>query len=191
MRAQRNLFLLVTVLICAGSFFAFPSHGTAQPPAKPPELKVLNRFIGKWKYETISRKAEWSLKEVRSSGTSTNEWALDGWFQLHNVKDEGGTESIQILTYDPRKKAYRYWGFYSNGLIKELTGAWDEKAKTLTMKADLGGGIRAVEKFTFRDSDNREATLVVKDAAGKIYLDMRSNCSFRQLLWEIRPSVVA
>ena len=95
-------------------------------------------------------------------GYNTNGLAFHRW-----------TEAIEMLTYDPRKKAYRCWGFFSNGLIKEMTGAWDEKAKTLTWKgADPESGIHAVWKMTFRDKDNRETTLVVKDKAGKICLDV-------------------
>lgn len=173
MRIQGSLLLLIAVLVCAGCYFASPCHSSAQPPAKPPELKVLERFIGKWKIETISKPAEWTPKEERFTGTSTNEWVLDGWFQHHKVKDDQGTEGIELLTFDPRMKTYRYWSFFSNGLIKEMTGEWDEKSKTFTTKADIGNGITVVGKMHFIDSDNRESTVVAKDAAGKVYLDLR------------------
>src|SRR5947208_636517 len=114
--------LSTAVVICAGFVFVLPGEGVSQPPAKPPELKVLERFIGKWQFEMISKPAEWTPKEARLIGTSTNEWGLDGWFQHHKTKYDQGTESIEVLTYDPRKKSFRIWSFDSNGFANEMTG---------------------------------------------------------------------
>jgi hypothetical protein len=164
------------VVICAGFVFTLSDEGGAQPPAKPAELKVLERFIGKWKFEMIAKPAEWTPKEMRTVGTTTNEWVLDGWFQHHKVKDDQG-ERIDVMTYDPRKKTYRSWSFDSNGYANEMTGDWDEKSKTLTTQGDFGNGITAVAKMLFIDNDNREVNLVAKDVKGKIYLDIRGKLS--------------
>ncbi len=159
--------------VCLGFLFIFPQGSFAQPPDKPPEIKILERYIGKWKFEMISKQAEWNPKESRYSGTSTNEWALDGWFQHHKVKHDSGTEGIDMMTYDPRKKKYRSWSFDSFGFSNEMTGTWDEKAKTLTTKGDLEEGVTVISVMRFLDNDTREVTYVAKDAKGKIYLDIR------------------
>ena len=51
MRAAQ-LFLL------AALFFTSLETASAQPPAKPAELKVLDRLVGKWRYEWESKPAE-------------------------------------------------------------------------------------------------------------------------------------
>src|SRR5262249_8615688 len=71
----------------------FPSLETAsaQPPAKPAELKVLDRLDGKWRYEWESKPTEQDPKGSKGSGTSTNEWILDGWFQQRKGKADDGS----------------------------------------------------------------------------------------------------
>jgi hypothetical protein len=164
------------LLLLAGAIFASLGQGSgfAQPPAKPPELKVLDRYLGTWKIEGVLKPAEWTPKERRVTATTTNEWVLNGWFQYHKVKDGDGNESIDILTYDPHKKTHRIWSFFSDGFSVEETGTWDDASKTLTSKADLGEGITVVSTMRFVDNDNRELTRVARDAKGKVYLDIRS-----------------
>jgi hypothetical protein len=162
-------------VILVGAALVFTSGGgiEAQAPDKPPELKVLDRFIGKWKFEMVLKPAEWTPKEIKRTGTSVNEWVLDGWFQQHKVKTDGGTESIEMLTYDPRMKTYRTWFFGSDSFANEVTGAWDEKAKIFASKGNMGNGVTTVETMRFIDDDNREGQLIAKDAAGKTVLDIR------------------
>ena len=154
------------------------SHSSvlAQAPAKPAELKVLERYIGKWKFEATARVAEWNPKETKYSGTSSNEWVLDGRFQHHKVKFDDGTEGIDIMTYDADKKAYRNWSFRSTGFTSETAGEWDEKSKTMTMK-EMVGEVTIVTSMRFVDNDNREMTVVARDAAGKLYIDTHGKLS--------------
>ncbi len=169
----RRSSLPVGGLVGLAFVLAASQEALSQPPAKPPELKVLDRYVGNWKFETVHKPAAWSPKEVRISGTSTNQWVLGGWFQHHKVKDDQGGEGIDIMTYDPRKRAFRSWHYSSQGYSSEMIGAWNEKTKTLTAKGDFGDGITAIATMRFIDNDNRESTLIAKDGAGKIYLDVR------------------
>src|SRR4051794_25718281 len=109
MHRRRRFFSHAGCVICLTFFCAVSHEAFSQGPAKPPELKILDRYIGKWKFEIVHKPAEWNPKEARVTGTSTNEWVLDGWFQHHRVKDDQGTEGIDIMTYDPRKRTYRSW----------------------------------------------------------------------------------
>jgi hypothetical protein len=121
---------------------------------------------------TITNKpAEWNPKESRVTGTTTNEWVLDGWFQQHRTKMDDGYVSIEIWTYDADKKTYRTWAFLKGGISYEMTGNWDERSNTLTCKADLQNEITATLKMHSLDDDNREFSFVAKDAKGKIYLN--------------------
>ena len=98
MRAAQ-LFLLTALL------FTSLETASAQPPAKPTELKVLDRLAGKWRYEWESKPTEGDPKGSKGTGTSTNEWILDGWFQQHKGKgDDGSHEILEVWTYDAATK---------------------------------------------------------------------------------------
>jgi hypothetical protein len=161
-----QLFLLVAL------FFIALEIASAQPPAKPAELKVLDRLAGKWRFEWESKPTELDPKGSKGSGTSTNEWILDGWFQQHKGKLEDGHEILEIWTYDEKTKTYRAWGFIGPGGGRyEGTGTWDEKSKTLTYKGKGPGDVTFVSTMRFIDNDNREATRVATDPAGKVVQD--------------------
>jgi hypothetical protein len=161
--------------LLAALFFASLETASAQPPAKPAEVKVLDRLVGNWRFEWESKPAEWEPKGSKGTGTTTNEWILDGWFQQHKGKtDDGRLEILEIWTYDQRSKTYRAWGFMAPGGDHfEATGAWDEKSNTLTYRAKGPGGVTIVSTMRFINKDNREATRVATDAAGKLFQDAR------------------
>src|SRR2546426_18095 len=73
------------------------------------------------------------------------------------------------MTYEPKKKEFRRWYFGSEGHASESSGQWDEDAKTLTWKGDLGDGITGVSKWRFSDKGTIDWSRVVKDKGGKVY----------------------
>lgn len=153
------------------------SECPAQAPVKPDELKVLERFIGKWKFEFISRPAEWTPKEVRMTGTSSNEWLLDGRLQQHKVKFDQGGDGIELWTFDARRRSFRSWSFDDDGRVSEMSGSWDVKTNTLTRKSEIAQGITLVLTTRFVDNQSREIVGVAKDSEGNIYLDFRTKVS--------------
>ena len=157
----------------AGSAGAAPRE-EAQP-VKPAELKVLDRLAGKWRYEWESQPTEGEPKGSKGSGTSTNEWILDGWFQEHKGKgDKTPHEILEIWTYDVQTKTYRAWGFMAPGANQyEGTGTWDEKSNTLSYKGKGPGDVTFVSTMHFIDEDNRVGTRVAKNAVGKLVQDAR------------------
>jgi hypothetical protein len=161
------------LLLLAPLFFTSLETASAQPPAKPAELKVLDRLVGKWRYEWESKPTEGEPKGSKGAGTSVNEWVLDGWFQQHKGKgDTPAHEILEVWTYDEHTKTYRAWGFMSPGANHyEATGTWDEKSKTLTYKGKGPGDVTTVSTMHFIDEDNRVGTRVAKDAAGKLVQD--------------------
>jgi len=144
-------------------------------PVKPAELKVLDRLAGKWRYEWESQPTEGEPKGSKGTGTSTNEWVLDGWFQQHKGKgDNPPHEILEIWTYEAHTKTYRAWGFMAPGANHyEATGTWDEKTNTLTYKGKGPGDVTTVSTMRFIDKDNRVGTRVAKNAAGKLVQDTR------------------
>jgi hypothetical protein len=163
------------VMVCLFAFLVVGVLGLSSRagdvPAKPPELKVLERLIGTWESDVISKPAEWTPKEVRTKGTLTREWVLNGRF----VQEKGGdlqNPNLCLFTYDVQKKAYRFWLFDSAGTAMELTGHWDEASKTMTWKAELGNGITTSGPMRFVDANTIEWQAVAKDKAGKVYHHM-------------------
>jgi hypothetical protein len=139
-----------------------------------PESKVLSQWVGTWKTEVVSKPAEWTPKEVKTTGTITCKRVLGGKF----VEESGsslapGTEHRVIWGYEPRRKVYRNWFFDSQGNTLEATGTWDAKAKTMTWKSDPGPGLSGTATHRFLDADTYEWTYTIKDAGGKVYLDVK------------------
>ncbi|MFO0844775.1 MAG: DUF1579 family protein [Gemmataceae bacterium] len=152
-------------------------NGEAGPaePVKPAALKVLDRLAGKWRYEWESNPTEGEPKGSKGTGTSTNEWTLDGWFQQHKGKGVNPPhEILEVWTYDAHTKTYRAWGFMAPGANHyEAAGTWDERTNTLTYKGKGPGDVTTVSTMRFIDKDNRVGTRVAKNAAGKLVQDTR------------------
>ncbi len=154
---------------------------SAAEPAKPPELKVLQRFVGTWDVEAVTKPTVWTPAEKREKCVEYNEMALDGWFLHGSSKSaDGKTSAIVMNTYDPGKKEYRIRRFTPGGLCDELTGQWDETTSTLTVKGDLGRGITLTAAFHLKDEDHREYHVVAKDDDGKVYFDVQGRVTRRK-----------
>src|SRR5262245_32675028 len=101
--------------------------GAQEGPARPPELKVLDKLVGQWKDEMTCLVP----KEDKQTALYTNRWVLDGRFLWSEGSSDGSAMDFQVMTYEPKKKEYRRWYFGSEGHASESTGQWDEDAKTL------------------------------------------------------------
>lgn len=173
MRTKSILGLLVIVN-------AATAYGGEQPP-KPPELKVLERFVGTWDGDVVMKPAVWTPKEVREKTVEVNELVMDGWFLQGSSKTrDGKTHAILMNTFDPVQKTFRIWRFVPGGSCKELSGKWDEATSTLTITSELGNGITSKAAFHLIDKDHREYHVVAKDGDGKVYLDMHGTVTRRK-----------
>ena len=155
------------------------SASAAEPP-KPPELKVLERFVGTWDCEVITKPALWTPKKSRMKAVEVNEMALDGWF-LHGCSKtpEGKTLAVLMNTYDPAQKIYRIWRFAGKG-CEALTGTWDEASSTLMITTDLGNRVTTKAAFHLIDADHREYNISAKDSDGKVYMDIHGTVTRRK-----------
>ena len=166
---------LLFAICCLGQ-----QTSAAEPP-KPPELKVLERFVGTWDVEVVIKPAVWTPTEKREKSVEVNEMSLDGWFLHGSSKTTAGkTNAILMNTYNPAQKTYRIWRFMSGGSCEEMRGEWDETASTLTITTDLGHGITQKAAFHLIDKDRREYHIVAKDGHGKVYLDVHGAVTRRK-----------
>ncbi len=152
------------------------------PPPKPPELKVLNRFLGTWDTELVSKPAAWSPKETKSQGVSTFTWTLDGRF-LRSVGKSvppEKAESMQMMTYDPVRKEFYMWFFDSFGTFSESAGQWDADNQVLTWKAEPDEKLTSINRVQFVDKNTVQWTMTIKDKENKLYLDLRGKMQRRK-----------
>jgi hypothetical protein len=132
----------------------------------PPEMKVLERLLGTWKVEQITRVPE----ETRSTNTVKRELVLGGRFvqEMGGFDNEGKPTHMGMYTYDSNRKSYRYWFFLSGGFYTESTGSWDESRQTLTFTNTLPGGATGVITLRFSDETTFVFSIISKDAGGEV-----------------------
>jgi len=166
----------ITMFVAAVSVFLHPVlPGEPTEIQQSPELKVLQRFIGSWEQQVVSKPAQWTPQKQTMGLTTKCEWILGGrMLQSKGEWSPGGIETLILMTYDAEKKVYRQWYFDSKGIIPrgEELGKWDEATKTLTWTGRLGNGITKTGVTRFIDKDTNEWTVVFKDSDGKVLLDM-------------------
>jgi hypothetical protein len=134
--------------------------------SNPPELKVLEKLVGKWTIEGVNKVAVWTPEEVRFETTSNLVWILNGKCVL-----EAKPDAMLIHTFSENEKAYKFWHFNANGYVHEWTGEWDENTQTFTWKTDLDGSeiLSSVLTQVFSDDDSSEWSAIATDKQGKVY----------------------
>ena len=149
----------------------------ADPAPDVPELKVLNHYVGRWTGE-LTTKPVGTVPGGTSKGSSQSEWVHDGRFVRQTWTLDGGPtfpkmSGSTMMTYDPGRKTYRGWTFFSNGHTSESTGTWDARTRTMTWSArDAHTGLTTTTTATFTaDGTTEQWTIVEKDRAGKVVGD--------------------
>ena len=142
-------------------------------PGNPPELKVLEKRIGTWATETVVKPGPWNTTGHKGTGTETTEWILGGRFQqTRNTNRPANPDNLFLCTYDPQLKAFRAWNLDDQGFVSEMTGQWDEAAKTLNWVSEDKNRFRGTASIRFVGPDNIEWQLAVKDPDGKVMLEI-------------------
>lgn len=169
--------IVPALLIALSAAVALGGEG----PPKPPELKVLERFVGTWDAESVSKPAVWTPKEVREKYVEVREMILDGWFVESKARAaDGKTDSgIWMMTYDLARREYREWLFLTGGFSIQWSGQWDEATKTFSFTGDAGNGITSKLTVQFMDKDHIEFRIVAKDNDGKVYQDIKGKLTRR------------
>jgi len=142
-------------------------------PGNPPELKVLEKRIGTWTTETVVKPGPWNPTGQKATGVETTEWILGGRFlQTRNANRPANPDNMSLCTYDPQLKAFRTWYCDDQGFVNDMTGQWDEAAQTLNWTSEAKNGFRATAAMRIAGPDNIEWQMAVKDADGKVMLEM-------------------
>jgi len=143
----------------------------------PPQMEIFQAMIGNWEDEVVSKPAEWTPNETRTTTSSRVTAILNGHVVQSSVYDAAGQMSgIHLFKYDPEKQAYRQWYFDSRGGTVEATGQWDAASKTLTLTSEAHG-ITGVMTLRFVNHNAMEWSLLSKDKSGTIYLNMQGKAT--------------
>jgi hypothetical protein len=170
----RTSILRACLLVVAASTMLSAGIGplpAAEGPAKPAELKVLEKLIGDWTSETTVTVLDGKPQNTKSTGTLTRKWALGGRVVEESGKGSNGEETKVIFAYDAGQHAYRFVYFDSAGFIVDGSGPWDEGAQTFSLKADLGNGVTQTSTMHFTGGDAQEWSSKVTDSAGKVWFE--------------------
>src|SRR5206468_2734890 len=108
--------------------FGFPPSelGATAAPTKGEMTPVLERRLGNWDLTTTIKPILGKETKIVTSETVVKTY--DGTFlRLDSGTEEEGTELVELVTYDPARKAYRMWTYNAQGTVIEWLGNWDEK----------------------------------------------------------------
>jgi hypothetical protein len=132
------------------------------------EWKALNRYVGVWEDEVAVTVPE----PKQGRGSNTTAWTLgDRFLQMKSKTDLDNAEQMHLFTYDPNRRAIRWWLFSSLGQASAATGSWDEATSTFTYKVEDTGPASVIITDHFTDDDHHEWKLIVKDADGKVVFE--------------------
>ena len=116
---MKGLFKPTTVIAAVGVFLLLGLPIEAKevtPNLDVAELKPLQRFIGSWEQQVVSKAAEWTPEKTAMTCPSTVNWILGGRMIEHRcVWSPGDTHGLCLMAYDAENKEYRQWYFDSDG----------------------------------------------------------------------------
>lgn len=158
--------LFAAAVMCAG-VKADDKIEATDKPSLPPELKVFQRWIGSWSYESTICKSEWTPEEKHAAGKFTCAWTMGGRYLEERGTDGEDGSHMRLTTFDATRQAYRAWWFSSTGISNESTGSWDDAAKTFSWTAKIENGRTVASRQHFVSDDVVEASVRVTDSTGK------------------------
>ena len=158
-------FLLLTLLVPS---FAMPMFAHAQALESTPsasEFDVLARYVGTW--DVVAGTPE----EPLASGSTTAKLILDGKFvqgtgSVQSADGSNDFDVVTMMTYDPSRKAFRRWSFFSFGMTSVADGTWDDETQSMTWVNRYGNVVQKTTS-TFAAPGVEKWTMISTDEAGK------------------------
>jgi len=175
----------MTTGVVKSDTFTMDNEGMVFAYRKQPALPtgdgqlVLDRFIGTWRTDYRSPKAEWTPVEKTGSAALTYSRVLGGQFVQEQGTHADDRTALLMYTYDAREECYRLWWFSSTGQSSLAKGVWDSDTNTLTWtyRASAEQEFTMTASHHFVSDDVFEWDLVGKDATGKILFQTKGNAS--------------
>jgi hypothetical protein len=144
------------------------------------EQKILDRMIGAWDAVTVTKPAEWTPRELRTTATVTREWILNGRVMSTSTKLSDGQEHLNLSAYDVQAKVFRNWWFSSDGNHNKAAGTWDPETQSLNLSATRDDGLRFESVIRLADADRQEWQVKVTGSDGKVYFENATTATRRK-----------
>jgi Protein of unknown function (DUF1579) len=132
---QSSMRKITSALEFAALFVVFSAgiaSAVGQNPSASAEVKKGEIFAGDWTLSGIAQDAP-SATQYRVDWTLHERWILGGFFmQVDQIRKGNGQEShsLEILSYDPVKKAHVSSGFSDDGSTWNLTASFQDNTVT-------------------------------------------------------------
>lgn len=165
--------MLFSVVVFGAALFSSEANGQ-DAPKRSAKLQVLNTFVGTWDFEVTNTPATGAA--ITGTTSETRTWTRGGKFVQFENSQTGKPDEPEfqmLVTYDPTTKTYP--GVLMNGSCRVLiVGTWDAAAKTMTFSGTFSDGNCGTFSFTnrFIDADHCEASGTMRDASGKVFLEL-------------------
>jgi hypothetical protein len=125
----------------------------------------LERFVGSWRGEVTVDTV--GAEPQRYTQQNSFAWILGGRFLEEQGTDSNGGSFLGIWSLDPGSGRYRAHYFIAPaGDAIVLSHEWNERARSFTGSAELGGGIRMLAEDRFIDHDTYEWRITLLDGTG-------------------------
>ena len=133
----------------------------------PPELDALKNYAGKWEVavtDNASAKGEAAGQWILENRFLQQSWSLD-----FGTQDASKLSGTTLMTYDPTKRVYRAWHYFSNGTFAEAEGTWDDASRTFTWTGrDISKGTTIVTKASFDGEIEKWSIVTTKDGGEQV-----------------------
>ena len=156
------LALLLTGLAAAQDKPAAPPAKPAAD-ARPPELAVLNQFVGTWDVALVNKRSEWNKTEQTGKATEVADAVIDSYVAGRTIGESGKVLSLWMWGYDKNARVYRLWWFGAGGQVTEWAGVYNADSNTLTMKAEIGPSLTATAIIKFTDANTHTQEVIIRD----------------------------
>lgn len=179
MRKQFTLVLAACLVVAFLIAPAVTSQKVDKPvftgPPAPEELKVLASLVGQWTTEGTIRPSLRHKEGFTSKGETSGQWMHNGHYlrlEASSISPQGRFESTTIISFNRTTVQFRSFAFSTDGIVGEGTGEWDDKTKTLSMKAvNSTAGWTGLSKFTI-EKDRFVQSLLIKNDKGEVARDV-------------------
>ena len=136
-----------------------------------PESKIVDKWRGTWVVKATRHKPE-PKQEV--TWDETYDWILDRhYLRSETTRKSDGGQSMSMVWFDPRTKAYIFVIYDASGLVAVLPPpTWNEKTQTMEWKPSSLSPVNYSGYSTFVNPDAIRWKALWKDWKGTVILDL-------------------
>jgi uncharacterized protein DUF1579 len=174
--------------VLASLVFLVEHRVNAADEVRPPELKVLDRWVGDWDVDITIKPGASAPQGSKSTYKSVIRWALNDRFIKCEAEGQGvagdhkfADAFIWICTYDPQARTYKSSVCWSNvepgqpgswGITSAGVGTWEEKEQMMTIRSeDRDTGTVSISATQWIDKDTHRFVQSITEKNGRVVVE--------------------